>query len=176
MGPWPRRSAALQIYLVLPGGAEVFEEGVSGVDADHAEAGIFQIEDDVDREGKGEDKQGHVEPAPPSGVGHLVACQYGGDQRKGPEQDEDNARRMKLSDGHAGGGDVDHGVEGGDQLDGGVSRAGFLGRFDGSGGKPAPTAADAKTSQEGRWLRFDVPFATEKRITPEVKFKFYLEG
>ena len=46
----------------------------------------------------------------------------------------------------------------------------------GSGGKPAPTGADAKTSQEGRWLRIDVPFATEKRITPEVKFKFYLEG
>ena len=46
----------------------------------------------------------------------------------------------------------------------------------GSGGKPAPTGADAKMSQEGRWLRIDVPFATEKRITPEVKFKFFLEG
>ena len=38
----------------------------------------------------------------------------------------------------------------------------------GSGGKPAPTGADAKASQEGRWLRIDVPFATEKKITPEV--------
>lgn len=46
----------------------------------------------------------------------------------------------------------------------------------GSGGKPAPTGADTKTSQEGRWLRIDVPFSTEKKITPEVKFKFYLEG
>jgi len=46
----------------------------------------------------------------------------------------------------------------------------------GSGGKPAPTGADAKTSQEGRWLRIDVPFSTEKKITPEIKFKFYLEG
>ena len=46
----------------------------------------------------------------------------------------------------------------------------------GSGGKPAPTVADAKASQEGRWLRIDVPFATEKKITPEVKFKFFLEG
>lgn len=46
----------------------------------------------------------------------------------------------------------------------------------GSGGKPAPTGADAKTSQEGRWLRIDVPFSTEKKVTPEVKFKFYLEG
>lgn len=46
----------------------------------------------------------------------------------------------------------------------------------GSGGKPAPTGADAKSSAEGRWLRIDVPFATEKRITPEVKFKFFLEG
>ena len=46
----------------------------------------------------------------------------------------------------------------------------------GSGGKPAPTGADAKSSQEGRWLRVDVPFSTEKRITPEVKFKFFLEG
>ena len=46
----------------------------------------------------------------------------------------------------------------------------------GSGGKPAPTGADARSSQEGRWLRIDVPFATEKKITPEVKFKFFLEG
>jgi hypothetical protein len=46
----------------------------------------------------------------------------------------------------------------------------------GSGGKPAPTGADGKSSQEGRWLRIDVPFATEKKITPEVKFKFFLEG
>lgn len=46
----------------------------------------------------------------------------------------------------------------------------------GSGGKPAPTGADAKSSQEGRWLRIDVPFSTEKKITPEIKFRFYLEG
>lgn len=46
----------------------------------------------------------------------------------------------------------------------------------GSGGKPTPTGAEAKSSQEGRWLRIDVPFSTEKRITPEVKFKFFLEG
>lgn len=46
----------------------------------------------------------------------------------------------------------------------------------GSGGKPAPTGADAKSSQEGRWLRIDVPFSTAKKITPEVKFKFFLEG
>jgi len=46
----------------------------------------------------------------------------------------------------------------------------------GSGGKPAPTGSDSRSSQEGRWLRIDVPFSTEKRITPEIKFKFYLEG
>lgn len=46
----------------------------------------------------------------------------------------------------------------------------------GSGGKPVPTGTDAKTSPEGRWLRIDVPFSTEKKITPELKFKFYLEG
>lgn len=46
----------------------------------------------------------------------------------------------------------------------------------GSGGKPAPTGADSKFSQEGRWLRIDVPYATDKKITPEVKFKFFLEG
>ena len=46
----------------------------------------------------------------------------------------------------------------------------------GSGGKPTPTGADAKTSAEGRWLRIDVPFSTEKKITPEIKFKFFLEG
>ena len=46
----------------------------------------------------------------------------------------------------------------------------------GSGGKPAPTGADPKTSSEGRWLRIDVPFSTEKKITPEIKFKYSLEG
>lgn len=46
----------------------------------------------------------------------------------------------------------------------------------GSGGKPAPTGVDARSSQEGRWLRIDVPYSTAKKITPEVKFKFYLEG
>ena len=46
----------------------------------------------------------------------------------------------------------------------------------GSGGKSAPAGGDAKTSQEGRWLRIDVPFSTEKPFTPEIKFKFYLEG
>lgn len=46
----------------------------------------------------------------------------------------------------------------------------------GSGGKPAPTGTDIKSSSEGRWLRIDVPFSTEKRITPDLKFKFYLEG
>jgi len=46
----------------------------------------------------------------------------------------------------------------------------------GSGGKPAPTGADTKASAEGRWLRIDVPFSTTKKITPEVKFKFFMEG
>ena len=46
----------------------------------------------------------------------------------------------------------------------------------GSGGRAAPAGMDAKTSPEGRWLRIDVPFSTEKPFTPEIKFKFYLEG
>jgi len=46
----------------------------------------------------------------------------------------------------------------------------------GSGGKSAPTGADPRSSQEGRWLRIDLPFATEKKVTPEIKFKFFLEG
>lgn len=46
----------------------------------------------------------------------------------------------------------------------------------GSGGKPAPSGTDARATQEGRWLRIDVPFSTERKITPEVKFRFYLEG
>lgn len=46
----------------------------------------------------------------------------------------------------------------------------------GSGGKPAPMVDDNKATQEGRWLRIDVPFSTTNRFTPEVKFKFYLEG
>ena len=46
----------------------------------------------------------------------------------------------------------------------------------GSGGKPAPSVDDSKATQEGRWLRIDVPFSTTNKFTPEVKFKFYLEG
>ena len=46
----------------------------------------------------------------------------------------------------------------------------------GSGGKPAVMLFEAKASQDGRWLRIDVPFQTKKKITPELKFKFYLEG
>lgn len=46
----------------------------------------------------------------------------------------------------------------------------------GSGGKSAPSGADPKGSQEGRWLRIDVPFHTESKVTPEVKLKFFLEG
>jgi len=46
----------------------------------------------------------------------------------------------------------------------------------GSGGKPAPVVDDSKATQEGRWLRIDVPFSTTNKFTPEVKFKFYLEG
>lgn len=46
----------------------------------------------------------------------------------------------------------------------------------GSGGKPIPTGSEAKSSQDGRWLRIDVPFSTEKKNTPELKFRFYLEG
>ena len=46
----------------------------------------------------------------------------------------------------------------------------------GSGGKPVPTGAEAKSSQDGRWLRIDVPFSTEKKITPDLKIRFYLEG
>lgn len=46
----------------------------------------------------------------------------------------------------------------------------------GSGGKPAPAGIDSRASQEGRWLRIDVPFATEKKISPEIKFRFFLEA
>jgi len=45
-----------------------------------------------------------------------------------------------------------------------------------SGGKPAPVVDDSRATQEGRWLRIDVPFSTTNKFTPEVKFKFYLEG
>ena len=46
----------------------------------------------------------------------------------------------------------------------------------GSGGKPALAVDDNKATQEGRWLRIDVPFSTTNKFTPEIKFKFYLEG
>ena len=46
----------------------------------------------------------------------------------------------------------------------------------GAGGKPADIVAETKASQDGRWLRIDVPFQTKKKTTPELKFKFYLEG
>ena len=46
----------------------------------------------------------------------------------------------------------------------------------GSGGKSVPMVDDNKATQEGRWLRIDVPFSTTNKFTPEIKFKFYLEG
>jgi hypothetical protein len=46
----------------------------------------------------------------------------------------------------------------------------------GAGGKSAPVIGDQKASQDGRWLRIDVPFSTTNKFTPEVKFKFSLEG
>ena len=46
----------------------------------------------------------------------------------------------------------------------------------GTGGKSAVMLTDSKASQDARWLRIDVPFQTKKKITPELKFKFYLEG
>ncbi len=46
----------------------------------------------------------------------------------------------------------------------------------GTGGKPVPAGSDSKTSQDARWLRIDVPFSTQKKVTPEVKLKFFLEG
>jgi len=45
-----------------------------------------------------------------------------------------------------------------------------------SGGKPAPVIGDQTAGQDGRWLRIDVPFSTTNKFTPEVKFKFSLEG
>ena len=45
-----------------------------------------------------------------------------------------------------------------------------------SGGKSASVVDESKATQEGRWLRIDVPFSTTNKFTPEVKFKFYLEG
>ena len=46
----------------------------------------------------------------------------------------------------------------------------------GSNGKPVQAVDDNRATQEGRWLRIDVPFSTTNKFTPEVKFKFYLEG
>jgi len=39
-----------------------------------------------------------------------------------------------------------------------------------------PVLKDPKASQDGEWLRIEVPFSTAKKITPEIKFKFFLEG
>ena len=46
----------------------------------------------------------------------------------------------------------------------------------GTGGKPGLAIDETKAGQDGRWLRIDVPFSTTNRFTPEVKFKFSLEG
>ena len=74
-----------------------------------------------------------MKPAPAGGRGHLVAGEHGGDEREDSEHDEDDPRRMELGDREAGGGDVDHGVEGGHQLNGGVGRPGLLGGLHGAG-------------------------------------------
>lgn len=46
----------------------------------------------------------------------------------------------------------------------------------GSGGKSEPTVDNKNATQAAKWLRIDVPFSTTNKFTPEVKFKFYLEG
>jgi len=47
----------------------------------------------------------------------------------------------------------------------------------GAGSLPSdPDVTDKKATQGNKWLRIDVPFQTKKKITPELKFKFYLEG
>jgi hypothetical protein len=46
----------------------------------------------------------------------------------------------------------------------------------GAGGKSGTNLDDVKAGQEGRWLRIEAPFSTKKKFTPEVKFKFYIEG
>jgi len=46
----------------------------------------------------------------------------------------------------------------------------------GSGGKVGASPVDAKAAQDGRWVRIEAPFSTKKKFTPELKFKFYVEG
>jgi hypothetical protein len=46
----------------------------------------------------------------------------------------------------------------------------------GAGGKSGTSLDDVKAGQEGRWLRIEAPFSAKKKFTPEVKFKFYVEG
>lgn len=46
----------------------------------------------------------------------------------------------------------------------------------GSGGKSEPTVDNKNATQAAKWLRIDVPFSTTNKFTPEVKFKFSLEG
>jgi len=46
----------------------------------------------------------------------------------------------------------------------------------GSGGKVGTSPVDVKAAQDGRWIRIEAPFSTKNKFTPEVKFKFYVEG
>ena len=46
----------------------------------------------------------------------------------------------------------------------------------GSGGKPVPTGAEAKSSQDGRWLRIDVPFSTEKKNYSRTQVSLFSGG
>lgn len=39
-----------------------------------------------------------------------------------------------------------------------------------------PTVTEKKALPDSSWLRIDVPFQTTKKITQELKFKFFLEG
>jgi len=117
--------------LGAPRGTEVLEEGVGGVDTDYAEAGVLEVEDHIHGQGEGEHEKEDMEPAPTSGGGHLVTSEHGGNKRQGRQHDENNPGGMELGRRDPRGGDVDHGIEGRDQLDGGVSGAGFLRRSDG---------------------------------------------
>lgn len=51
-------------FLRTPGAAKVFEKCISGVDANEAKAGVFEVKNHINRQSEGEDKKGNVEPTP----------------------------------------------------------------------------------------------------------------
>jgi hypothetical protein len=82
--------------------------------ADEALAGVLDFQRGIDGERDRECKREGIEPASLGGS-HAVTGQEGGAPTQNEEQEEDHRGRVHIEWVLAGGGDIDHGIQGGEQ-------------------------------------------------------------